>query len=181
MGIVPLAAPDSARIIIDGSEAQRSHRPASMLGLPTPEANRDSKLLETISVAFATHAFKNAKSNEEVRSKAELVVLRLGRHDVFRQGCVSLENLLQLLEEYGTEIEGQLEPESHDAQILKYMKQYQGEIMIPIRDVRKSVKHAINKIIRSQDLKSKNQHEKSKTSFALQRKKIFKNKKIIQI
>eukprot|EP00347_Sterkiella_histriomuscorum_P012917 403366726 len=133
----------------------------------------EDTLLKLICGSLAQLFYESSRNNEQLRSQQHQFIVRVQKQDLFRQGLVSLEKMLKIVESHDIYLDGMVKKDTQEYQVLKDMRDVHQNVMIKIQDIVRQMDYAVNQVISSNGKEVK-QIIKKQTQFDnLQRGKAF--------
>ena len=88
-------------------------------------------------------------NNEEIRNEQKEMMDKVLTLDLFRQGYVSLEGILNLSQAYDVNPDEIITIDHSEYQAFSYMRSIHNQVMISIQEIKKYLAYAINQLINS--------------------------------
>eukprot|EP00347_Sterkiella_histriomuscorum_P001030 403373607 len=109
----------------------------------------EDTLLKLICGSLAQLFYESSRNNEQLRSQQHQFIVRVQKQDLFRQGLVSLEKMLKIVESHDIYLDGMVKKDTQEYQVLKDMRDVHQNVMIKIQDIVRQMDYAVNQVISS--------------------------------
>ncbi|CDW80254.1 UNKNOWN [Stylonychia lemnae] len=110
---------------------------------------KDDQLIKILCGSLAQTIYDRSDNNEQVRSSQADIMMKLKRSDMFRQGLVSMDNFIKIVKSYDIYVEGLVDQDTQEFEVLHDMRDQHKNLMIPLAEIKRQLNFAVNQCISS--------------------------------